>query len=707
MNGSAARFFRLGVSLSGLMVLGWVLTGQAAKPEPQGLPTDWSHSHVIYSKPASAEQEREVAQDPRYWQQRYRREIPREFPTERFQSTSGSTGRAASASPGGLWEENMGSAGTPGGANYPAKYSFSLTAANCASASQPDYIVYSTGLLGSGTQASIVGYDNIYSGCTGPVPATYWAYNTGGLILTSPVISLDGTQIAFVQTSGSPTGNAGLVLLKWQASTTETIGSPGVPSSVTAAQYPTCVAPCMTEVFLHTGTGGNLDDRTSSPYYDYTSDIAWVGGAGGWLHKITGAFKGTPTEVSSGGFPVKVNATGNALSNPVYDRTSQNVFVGDVGAGGGFLYRVASTGGVVTASARLDFSVGLVEGPLLDVTGGLVFVFASSDGTTSCTGGVACSAVYALSRAFASGDSGAKVTAGNSAASPNPMYIGAFDSAYYNSPNATGNLYVCGNTGANPTMYRVPINAGVMSAPVPGALLVSLGWSLACSPVTDFPNPNASPNKTELLFFSVQNHGRACGGKGCLMNFVDLPWQPKTHYNAGEEILVLRSADNTAYISVAVTSGTTGSTPPLWPGIVGKETLDGGAGGVTWVNQGATTITALSGWVANHFYGLQSRIFDGQNVEVTIQAGLSGSTVTWNPTIGGRTTDNAAIWINAGPWPSASLTVTGGTGGIIVDGMSTAAGASQVYFFNLTNQACTTSGGTGICAIQASQANLN
>jgi hypothetical protein len=55
MNGTAARFLRLGVSLSGLLVLGWVLTGQAAKPVQEGLPTDWSHSHVIFSPPASDE----------------------------------------------------------------------------------------------------------------------------------------------------------------------------------------------------------------------------------------------------------------------------------------------------------------------------------------------------------------------------------------------------------------------------------------------------------------------------------------------------------------------------------------------------------------------------------------------------------------------------------------------------------------------------
>ncbi|HEY6370160.1 MAG TPA: hypothetical protein VIX37_06255, partial [Candidatus Sulfotelmatobacter sp.] len=71
MNGNAARFLRLGVSLSGLMVLGWVLTGQAGKPAKQGipLPTDWTHSRVIFSRPGTAEQLARVNQDPRYQMQ--------------------------------------------------------------------------------------------------------------------------------------------------------------------------------------------------------------------------------------------------------------------------------------------------------------------------------------------------------------------------------------------------------------------------------------------------------------------------------------------------------------------------------------------------------------------------------------------------------------------------------------------------------------
>jgi len=356
MNRTAARFLRLGVSLSGLMVLGWVLTGQAAKPARHGipLPTDWSHGHVIFSRPATAEQVALVSEDPRYWQQRHRRE-DLVTSVEAADQTPGMLDAASSAT-NGAWSEDLGAAGVPGAGNYPAKFSFSTTTANCST----DYVVYSTGLIGSGTQSSVVAFNNLYTtGCTGAVPAVYWAYNTGGLILTSPVLSLKGDQVAFVQTSNTlPPGQASLVVLKWKASATETVGAPGTPTSVPAASYSTCVAPCMTQIFLHDGVGAAVDDRTSSPFYDYTNDIAWVGGTRGWLHKITGVFKGTPTEVTSGGFPVQVSPPStNLLSNPVYDHVSKNVFVGDAG---GFFYAVNSATAAVTPSGQLDFGTGLV-----------------------------------------------------------------------------------------------------------------------------------------------------------------------------------------------------------------------------------------------------------------------------------------------------------------------------------------------------------
>ena len=271
---------------------------------------------------------------------------------------------------------------------------------------------------------------------------------------------------------------------------------------------------------------------------------------------------------------------------------------------------------------------------------------------------------------------------------------------------ATGSLYVCGNTGADPTLYRVPVNGAVLGTPRAIAALTPAANKPSCSPVTDFANPNTSVGKAEHIFFSVQNDGRPCANKGCMMSFVSLPWQANTQYIVGQEILIFRTADNLLYINTVTTGGTSGATIPTWPASFGTPTVDGT---VTWRNQGTTTVTALAGWTARLNYGQQSRIFDGTNVEISTNAGRSGfAAPTWNPMVGGNTTDAAVNWVNVGPWPNFSVTETGGTGGIIIDnsvGTGTLAGASQVYFFTLGNEACGTSG-TGGCAVQVSQSTL-
>ncbi len=167
-----------------------------------------------------------------------------------------------------------------------------------------DYVVFNTGLVGSATQASVVGFDNLYSGCSGTSPQVYWAFNTGGQVLTSPAISTDGKQVAFVQTNTGVQAN--LVLLKW-APATGTVGAPATPTAVANSAYRSCTAPCMTTIFLKDLVGNIADDRTSSVFPDYTDDVIWVGGATGWLYKISGVFIGTPGEVTTGGFPVQVN----------------------------------------------------------------------------------------------------------------------------------------------------------------------------------------------------------------------------------------------------------------------------------------------------------------------------------------------------------------------------------------------------------------
>src|SRR6266849_10954712 len=82
MNGTAARLSRFAAGLLVLLTLGWVLTGQAAKPARHGipLPTDWSHRHLIYSQPRTAEAAARLQQEPRYQQQLAQRSQRLVFP---------------------------------------------------------------------------------------------------------------------------------------------------------------------------------------------------------------------------------------------------------------------------------------------------------------------------------------------------------------------------------------------------------------------------------------------------------------------------------------------------------------------------------------------------------------------------------------------------------------------------------------------------
>ena len=213
-----------------------------------------------------------------------------------------------------------------------------------------------------------------------------------------------------------------MVLLKWAASTTETVAIPdpvGHPRSVLFLPR----SPCRAELDLIDGVSFPTDTN-SSIFVDYPSDTAFVGDDSGYLHKFNPVFNSTalnpPSEVTGGGWPVQVNpGTPTALTSPVYDSVTGNVFVADAG---GFLYSVNSSTAAVTQSALLDYSVafdvpagpGIVEGPILDYTAGQVYVFATSDGSGLCAGGADCAAVYQLPTSFTAGDTGLEAVVGSS-----------------------------------------------------------------------------------------------------------------------------------------------------------------------------------------------------------------------------------------------------------------------------------------------------
>lgn len=707
-------FLCLGISILAALTLSSVLLGQASPESKATAPvfTDWSHHHVIFSKPATAEQAQRVEREPRYWQQQLRHSPPR---LQEARTPVGFASRRHGSN-GGInkdWSLDLGSGGTVGATNFPAKIAFKPTNATCAGGpTQADVVVYGTGLAGSTTQASIAAFDNLYSGCSGDgtVPTAYWAYNTDlGTVTTSPVFSGDGTQMAFVQTDSF--GNGLLVLLKWAASS-GTIGSPVSLTRVRNSAYPTCTVPCMTTSVLRDSGGVLHPDTNSSVFYDYNSDTAYVGDDGGWLHQFTPVFNGIPAEVRSAGWPAQVNpGSPTPLASPVFDPVSGRVFVTDVG---GFLYRVGpGTAFVAVSSGPLDVSFaedggfGIVQGPVVDSTAELVYVFASSDGSTACTGGAACAAVYQLGVNFAGGTSGTKVTVGastvnGSGTAPNPLYIGAFDSTYENSSNGTGNLYVCGNTGGTPALFQVPITAGVLGTAIPGPTLSTS--AAPCSPVTDLLNPNTSGGPTERIFTSAETGGLSsgCSAGGCIFNFKSTPWQASTVYTVGQQIL-----DNHFQIQVVSVGGTSNATAPSWSTTAGAVTTDGG---VSWVDQGVESAVTPGAWVHTHPYTKGSKIFDSSNnVQLVTTGGTSGGSMpAFNAAVGGTTHDGSVTWTNVGVTATAALAAAGGTSGIIADntvGSGTLAGASQVYFSTLNDQTCGTSGSGG-CAVQASQPTL-
>ncbi len=397
----------------------------------------------------------------------------------------------------------------------PAKYSFSTTMASCS-----DFVVYPTGTAGATGGASIAAFSNLYTGgCTGTVPSAYWAYNTGGMATTSPVLSLDGTQVVFVQVSGGNT--ASLVLLKWAANT-GTLTMPVTLTSQTASAYQSCTAPCM----LTLPFNGNHTDTFSAPFYDYLGDIVYVGDDSGYLHKFTGVLNGTPAEVTTT-WPVRLSTT-SKLSSPVYDGTAY-VIVGDFG---GILHSVTAATGAIHGTT---VSVGdvIADAPLVDGNAGKVYAFVTTGNATYQHNH---NAVFELPTNFTSisNPTAAVFEPLGTGATGYYLYAGTFDNVYYSSAAHTGNLYAVGNTGTagGATLYRIPVTASVMGTPVSAVTGLNSTLNPFPSPVTEFCNNGASACTanttqttagTDYIFFSV-NRGAVSGctnatGNGCILSY--------------------------------------------------------------------------------------------------------------------------------------------------------------------------------------------
>jgi hypothetical protein len=489
-----------------------------------GLPQDWSHRHVVFSSTRDIPQILKIRQDPRLLHQWLMYsgsalnaanriptpELPDGFEAQQLDSAADDEeGRQDRVD----WSVSLGSTNTVlPRSKYPAKYGFNVNAApSCAN----DFVVFPTNKVGSGTQATIIAFNNLYSGqgttsglCGNNGPSVKWSYNTGSVIMTSPAISLDGTKVAFV--SRIP-GTVHVL----------TVGTNG--SNGTSAILPATPGTGNNAVDVRIALNGGRRVSASSLFVDYMSDVGYVGDDGGVLHKITGVFTGTPTEVSTGGWPVHVSAAAASLNDPVFDPGSNNIFVTDNTGNLSYVRDVGSTTGACVISGAppcVGFPViavssgsAIIDSPIVDASTGRVFSETAANSgnaqivqTDTALGNVVRANVGLQDAAH-------------------PLHNGYFDANYLNGSFTTGFYYACGKANSGtllPTLYRIGFNAaGVMNS-APDVTTLPLARTVngagQCSPVTQFLNTSSGK---QWLFVSVSTRCGASAliGGGCIMSF--------------------------------------------------------------------------------------------------------------------------------------------------------------------------------------------
>ncbi len=582
---------------------------------------------------------------------------------------------------------------------------------------------------GANVQASIVAYDNLYSGCTGTKPHIYWAYNTSGTISTSPILSLDGSQVAFIHTATS--GAASLVVLKWKAAEGATYDAittaAPTPSTntTTASTYVSCKSGA-TSCMLRLAFRNFTNDSNSAPFYDYNTDVLFVGDDTGHIHKFTGVFNGTPAEVNNPWVTLTHASVTDVTTGPIFEGGSGRIFVGD---DAGYLYNISctlsanpalcTTSGVtatVTSSANISTGGnGIFDSPVVDGTAGQVYVFVSHN---TGAGAASRSEVAQFPITFASGNSPSSTTVvSNSSTEPTSLFAGDFDNVYYASDfgstggdQPSGNMYVCGVVTGVPNLYRIPIAANAMGTAVVIRPLASA--ATPCGPITEASSQNALGGTEDWIYMDVegsstQNGTYGCASGGCVLNLSVTQWTASTAFMVGQHI-----TDSNGDIEIVTAAGTSKTgTHPIWAA-AGGSTADGG---VSWFNQGLAL--SFTSWTAGSTIATNTIILDQNNFiqEVTSTGGFphhSGGTIpTWGAeTTGLTTTDGNLTWTNRGAAGFSTIAASGGSSGFIIDNFvpaGTLAGASQIYFTPLGSSTCATSGGTGGCAVQASQAALH
>jgi hypothetical protein len=525
------------------------------------LSTDWTHKHVIFSAPSDPDVAEKVQKNPRYWQQQIRRMGPRAADLERGESqavevlsdagTDANSGKKKNRKKVKTkrfnrkrdWSESVATSAltlNPNkGVTYPAKFAFDTSnpTPNCLN----DYAVFTLNQHNS-SSFNIIGYNNLYvngdgSGLCNSALVTaptalfaYFASTAGGQLQTAPVLSLDGTEIAFIEDSSSSQFH----VLRWKAgNVNSTFASPFNATTLASCVTTSDVPPCEYTVQF---SSHNAD--ISAPYVDYGTDTAYVSDNNGAVSAISPVFTAThsnPPAIVSG-FPL--SPSGSTMSPPVYDSISGNLFVGDQGGNLFYIRTANSTKGTcvsgsppcvgkssLSGTAALNVSSkDILDAPIVDSSNQTVYVFSNSDpGNTNSAALQTDTTLSFLNEAKAGSNGGGQ-----------NVFSGDFTDPYFTSPS-TGLLYVCGNAGSNPELFAISFGgAGCTAAGSPiscctgngtgncmttgtasfGPLdLSNASTSTQCSPITE--NFNSDTGKDQIYVGVV-----ACAGFGGIASTV-------------------------------------------------------------------------------------------------------------------------------------------------------------------------------------------
>lgn len=455
-------------------LLASTVEGLAEKSLPghMGQVTDWSSRHVLYPQGASLRTVALGQRDPRaYWS---------------YLNLLRAAGEARIAPPPRVghprplpsrvdWSVSLGAAGTAQHM-FPAKFSFDVNAApNCAS----DFVVFAINVAPTATQANIAAFNNLYSGvgstsCFPNTTATVtWAYRTGARVRTSPIISLDGTKVAFVDGA-----NPAVFHLLAPSPNQGTVGAPATPVAAGPGQ----------QIFNITLAGSA--DNNSSPFMDYYGDVCYVGLNNGLLYKIVNVFRGTP---ALAGAPWPITAGATTLTGPVIDFGTGNIFVGSAN---GNLYGFTPAGVAIPSSPLAVGSGrangGIADPPVVDVVNGLIFVTSGEDPTRTFS-----LVASASTSSFAAANVNVAPIGNNNAA---PLHAGTLNDAYFNAAtNVTGStsewfFYACGagaGAATNPVLYRVGFNGTPRKLNTTAnatTVALSANGGEQCSPITELKN---------------------------------------------------------------------------------------------------------------------------------------------------------------------------------------------------------------------------